>query len=106
MVTIQFVFGSLLVAEPRSEEKVKTHGRGQPDQRTTTHTQAGGRKKPMGTCVKKWIEQTEPTIACTLLSYHLHCMGARKAVRDGHRFPLKRKRGIPRPMPIKRAGEL
>lgn len=35
MVTVQFVFGSPLVAELRSEPKVKTHGEGQPDQRTT-----------------------------------------------------------------------
>lgn len=55
MVTVQFVFGSPLVAELRSEPKVKTHGEGQQDQRATTHT-AERRKKAMGTCVKKWIE--------------------------------------------------
>lgn len=44
MVTVQFVFGSLLVAELRSEPKVKTHGEGQQDQRTTTH----GREKEKG----------------------------------------------------------
>lgn len=38
MVTVQFVFGSPLVAELRSEPKVKTHVEGQQDQRTTTHT--------------------------------------------------------------------
>lgn len=37
-VTVQFVFGSPLVAELRSEPKVKTHGGGQRDQRTTAHT--------------------------------------------------------------------
>lgn len=37
MVTVQFVFGSPLVAELRSEPKVKTHGEGQQDQRAATH---------------------------------------------------------------------
>lgn len=44
MVTVQFVFGSLLVVELRSEPKVKTHGEGQQDQRTTTHSQEKGGK--------------------------------------------------------------
>lgn len=38
MVTVQFVFGSLLVTELRSELKVKTYGEGQQDQRTTSHS--------------------------------------------------------------------
>lgn len=37
MVTIQFVFGSPLVIEARSETKVKPHGPGQEDHGTTTH---------------------------------------------------------------------
>lgn len=47
MVTIQFVFGSPLVTELRSEQKVKTHGQGQQDQRTATHT-AREREKANG----------------------------------------------------------
>lgn len=55
MVTVQFVFGSPLVAELRSEPKVKTHVEGQREQRTATH-KAERKKRAMGTCVKKWIE--------------------------------------------------
>lgn len=44
MVTVQFVFGSPLVTELRSEPKVKTHGEGQGSE--DRHTQ--GRKKEKG----------------------------------------------------------
>lgn len=48
MVTIQFVFYSPLVMELRSEEKVKTHGRGQ-GIREPPHT-AKGRESNGNSC--------------------------------------------------------
>lgn len=45
MVTVQFVFGSLLVAELRSEQKVKTHVEGQQDQRPPHTQQRDGKRQ-------------------------------------------------------------
>lgn len=45
MVTVQFVFGSPLVAELRSEQKVKTHVEGQQDQRPPHTQQRDGKRQ-------------------------------------------------------------
>lgn len=47
MVTIQFVFGSPLVIEARSEKKAKPHGPGQADHRTTTHREGKERHREL-----------------------------------------------------------
>lgn len=77
-VTVQFVFGSPLVAELRSEPKVKTHGEGQQDQRTTTHTAGKGGKRQWELVRGIELNKQSSAIACTLLSHNLHCMGAWK----------------------------
>lgn len=84
MVTIQFVFRSPLVTEARSEEKVKTHGWGQSDRRTTKHCKEreNGRERWRRKATRKnWCEEMVLINICNhrlgSIMYNLHCMEAK-----------------------------
>lgn len=104
-VTVQFVFGSPLVAELRSEPKVKTHGEGQQDQRTTTHTAEKGGKKGNGNLWEEldWINRVLRSPAPYYpMIYTAWELG--NASRWRRPSVFHRRSGIPRLTPIKSPG--
>lgn len=92
MVTIQFVFRSPLVTEARSEEKVKTHGWGQSDRRTTKHCKEreNGRERRWRRKAtrKNWCEEMVLINVCNhrlgSIMYNLHCMEAKTPLAEHH----------------------
>lgn len=103
MVTVQFVFGSPLVTELRSEPKVKTHGEGQGSE--DRHTQGRKEGKRQWELVwrnglnKQSLQSPAPYYPIIYTAWEL---GKRGLLKTTVGFPLKS--GILRLTPIKKPG--